>query len=463
LTRNPKTVVANDNETSITLAMRLVQTEERYEAAQLAEADARQLYARTRTEADHRVAFDTWCERNYLGHEIEKLAAAGAARLRDEQAMPRARAARARSRWAEWMAWTCPDTRWRDSHFPELIGMRPASKPRLDGLPLYQSPEWRRLEALGQRHLEIWRASLDAEKLAPQKQKLKEAFGKKTRDQDGVWVNAQVPSRPKQSAEQGRCYRLWTEGQLKAKLAAELDSHELSRDWDGLKEEQVAYAWVMGELLAGREVYRHKLDPKHWAVLSKVHENGAVLLACNDNTIISAYSDPDIEPDEDREEPHPWPSYPGCPADRHPKAGKYLGAKGADAVVRAWRAMKGERTFDKAIAEWINTRREMLGFTEDDRYISVENCGRIRRELVEAGRLIQKLAAEHYRREHVWRTLAAACRSADEPDRRAGGKMSKAEIDEAFKGIAADLRSRTSGGALLMAGSQTPGPRTHTC
>ena len=78
---------------------------------------------------------------------------------------------------------------------------------------------------------------------------------------------------------------------------------------------------------------------------------------------------------------------PGCwvPAaarPRHPKAGKYLGAKGSDAVVRAWRAMKGGRTFDKAIAEWINTRREMLGFTEDDRYISVENCGRIRRELV---------------------------------------------------------------------------------
>ena len=138
-------------------------------------------------------------------------------------------------------------------------------------------------------------------------------------------------------------------------------------------------------------------------------KNGAVLLACNDDTIISAYSDPDIEPDEDKEEPHPWPSYPGCPADRHPKAGKYLGAKGSDAVVRAWRAMKGGRTFDKAIAEWINTRREMLGFTEDDRYISVENCGRIRRELVGAGRLIQKLTVEHYRREHVWRTLAAAC------------------------------------------------------
>ena len=41
--------------------------------------------------------------------------------------------------------------------------------------------------------------------------------------------------------------------------------------------------------------------------------------------------------------------------------------------------------------------------------------------------------------------------------------MSKVEVDEAFKGIAADLRSRTSGGALLTAGSQTPGPRTYTC
>ena len=446
MTRNPKTVVANDKETSVTLAMRLVQTEERYEAAQLAEADTRQLYARTRTEADHSVAFGTWCERNRLGHEIEKLAAAGAARLRDEQQRSKAKASKYWGWWYDQMSGEIQDVRYRDSRYPQWIGISPRREPRLDGLPYFKSPEWNRLEALGQRHLKVWRASLDAEKLAPQKQKMKEAFGKKTPDQDSVWVNAQVPSRPKQSAEQGKCYRLWTEGQLKAKLAAELDSHELSRDWDGLKEEQVAYAWVMGELLAGREVYRHKLDPKHWAVLSKVHKNGAVLLACNDDTIISAYSDPDIEPDEDREEPHPWPSYPGCPADRHPKAGRYLGAKGADAVIRAWRAMKGERTFDKSIAEWINTRREKLGFTEDDRYISVENCGRIRRELVEAGRLIQKLAVEHYRREHVWRTLAAACRPADEPDKRAGGTMSKAEVDEAFKGIAADLRNPTSGG-----------------
>jgi hypothetical protein len=66
--------------------------------------------------------------------------------------------------------------------------------------------------------------------------------------------------------------------------------------------------------------------------------------------------------------------------------------------------MKGERTFDRHIAEWINTRREQLGTTEDDRYISIENCGRIRRELVECGRLIEVLAVEHYRREHVWRT-----------------------------------------------------------
>ena len=42
-----------------------------------------------------------------------------------------------------------------------------------------------------------------------------------------------------------------------------------------------------------------------------------------------------------------------------------------------------ERTFDRHIAEWINSRREQLGITEDDRYISIENCGRIRRELVE--------------------------------------------------------------------------------
>ena len=344
------------------------------------------------------------------------------------------------------------------AQFNEGFTNGPTSRPRYPELGSYLSPRWERLKAAGQRHLNVWAQALEHEALASKREAMKKAFGKKTPDQDGLWVNAQVPSRPKQSAEQGKCYRLWTEGQLKAKLAAELDSHELSRDWDGLKEEQVAYAWVMGELLAGREVYRHKLDPKHWAVLSKVHENGAVLLACNDDTIISAYSDPDIEPDEDREEPHPWPSYPGCPADRHPKAGKYLGAKGADAVIRAWRAMKGERTFDKAIAEWINTRRKRLGFTEDDRYISVENCGRIRRELVEAGRSIQKLAVEHYRREHVWRTLAAACPPADEPDKRAGSKMSKAEVDEAFKGIAADLRSRTSGEVLLTAGQ--PDART---
>jgi hypothetical protein len=214
--------------------------------------------------------------------------------------------------------------------------MRPESKPRLDGLPLFTDPEWNRLEALGQRHLAVWQASLDAEKLAPQKKKMKEAFGKKTPGQRGVWDNKPAPSRPKQSAEQGRCFRLWTPGQLKAKLAAELDGHQLSRDWEGLKKEQVAYAWVLGELIVGREVYKHQIDPKHWDVLSKIHKNGAVLLRCNQDTIVSAYSDPDIEPDEDREEPHPWPSYPGCPAGRHPKAGKYLGAKAADAVIRAW-------------------------------------------------------------------------------------------------------------------------------
>jgi hypothetical protein len=234
------------------------------------------------------------------------------------------------------------------------------------------------VEALAQRHLAVWQAIVDDEKLAPQRQALKQAFKKEPPGQGSVWVNAQVPSRPKQSAEQGKCYRLWTEGQLKAKLAAELDSHPLSQDWSGLKEAQVAYAWVVSELLAGREVYRHQLDPRHWEVLFKVHSNGAVLLACNDDTIVSAYSDPDTEPDEDREDADPWPGYPGCPAYRHPKAGKYLGAKGVEAVIKAWQAMKGERTFDREIAEWVNTRREMLGITEDERYLSTENCLAIR-------------------------------------------------------------------------------------
>jgi hypothetical protein len=316
--------------------MRLVRAEERLDQAELAASDARQRYERTRTKADHSAAFDWWCERNNLAGEIKKLAEAGAQQLRAEQDMSRAKASKRRSWWLDLMATEIQDTRWRDSHFPHLIGTRPRREPRLDGLPFFKSPEWNRLEALGQRHLDVWQASLDAEKLAPQKKKIKEAFGKKTPDQSGVWVNAQVPSNPKQSAEQGRCYRLWTEGQLRAKLAAELDGHQLSRDWEGLKQEQVAYAWVLGELIAGREVYRHQISPEHWDVLSTVHKNGAVLLRRNQDTIVSAYSDPDMEPDEDREEPHPWPAYPGCPAGRHPKAGKYLGAKAADAVIRAW-------------------------------------------------------------------------------------------------------------------------------
>ena len=75
---------------------------------------------------------------------------------------------------------------------------------------------------------------------------------------------------------------------------------------------------------------------------------------------------------------------------------------------------------------------------------STENAGRIRHELCEAGRLVQKLAVEHYRREHCWKTLAAACVLPGDPDKdkKAGGKMTKAEVDASFEQIAADLRKR---------------------
>ena len=47
-------------------------------------------------------------------------------------------------------------------------------------------------------------------------------------------------------------------------------------------------------------------------------------------------------------------------------------------------------------------------------------------------------------REHCWKTLAAACVLPGDPDKdkKAGGKMTKAEVDASFEQIAADLRKR---------------------
>jgi len=72
------------------------------------------------------------------------------------------------------------DLRYRNSHYPDLIPTaRSDSPPRLDGLPYFKSAEWNRLEALGQRHLAVWQAMLQSEQLAPQRQKMAAAFGKK--------------------------------------------------------------------------------------------------------------------------------------------------------------------------------------------------------------------------------------------------------------------------------------------
>ena len=109
MTRNPKTVVANDNETSVTLAMRLVQAEEAYEAAHQDWIRAYARWEQTRSDTDRLAARGVKARGWDAAQQIEKLTVAGAARLRDEAAMPPARRAKRARQWRTWMAWTIQD------------------------------------------------------------------------------------------------------------------------------------------------------------------------------------------------------------------------------------------------------------------------------------------------------------------------------------------------------------------
>jgi hypothetical protein len=120
LTGNPKTIVVNDTETSVTLAMRLVQAEEAYEAARQDWIRAYARWEQTRSDADRLAARDVKARGWDAAQQIGKLTMAGAARLRAEAATPPARRAKRARQWRTWMAWTIQDTRWRDSRFPEL-------------------------------------------------------------------------------------------------------------------------------------------------------------------------------------------------------------------------------------------------------------------------------------------------------------------------------------------------------
>jgi hypothetical protein len=88
---------------------------------------------------------------------------------------------------------------------------------------------------------------------------------------------------------------------------------------------------------------------------------------------------------------------------------------GERAVLKAWKAMKGERTTDRRIAEWVNTRRELLHL-EGHRWMSISNAGAIKRRLIERGRLALKLAEESYRKMSQWRNLPAAYTVVSEPE-----------------------------------------------
>jgi len=210
------------------------------------------------------------------------------------------------------------------------------------------------------------------------------------------------------------CVALSAPADLKAKWAAELDGHALSRDWDqrGGERARTGYGWVMQQLIVGIEVRREQIEDQIWECLSRKSPNGAVLLSDGEDGRVIAWSDP--RPDQATEDRDPWPSYPGCPEARNPKAGPYVGRKlGEHAVKAAWAAQGGERATSRMLTTWINTHRAELGMESPEdplgcRYMHIENARRITRELHERGELKKTKDEEHYRRMHQWRTLPAA-------------------------------------------------------
>jgi hypothetical protein len=184
----------------------------------------------------------------------------------------------------------------------------------------------------------------------------------------------------------GICDQLYLPADIKEKLAAEMDEHPMSRDWDerGGPRGQQCYGWVMKRLVSGEEVWRSEIDDQLRAHLSKVSPNEAILLEEDEFGSVHVFSDPEPLERDDEDRPS-WPAYPGCPEAVNPKAGERMSAdQGKRAALKAWKSMKGERASDRRICEWINTHREMLGL-EGHRWMGTDNCGLIRRRLLERG------------------------------------------------------------------------------
>ena len=263
------------------------------------------------------------------------------------------------------------------------------------------------------------------------KARLAEVFGRSGRAQDVSAGQASVCaieegdlSSHKQHADLQECDEPWspcvpldTPADLKAKWVAERDDHALSRDWDhrGGEQSRNAYGWVMQQLIAGVEVHREQIEDQIWECLSRKSPNGAILLSQGEDGQVIAWSDPETDPlVEDLEDRDPWPSYPGCPEGRNPKAGPYVGRElGEQAVKAAWAAQKGKRATGRVLTEWINTHRAELGMESPGdplgcRYMHLANVRRITRELYDRGELKKTEDEEHYRRWPTWRTLPAA-------------------------------------------------------
>lgn len=440
-------------EWSLTLGMRLALAEETEAAEHDAYMTAYPVWQQTRDPADRETAFTHWLNRNNARGLIQKLIKAGPEQLAHERGLGK-HLGRLKRRWHARMAGEMPDNAARAFRWPELIGHGTNREPRFPEFGAYQGPEWNRLEALGQRHLAVWQQLDEHEALAGQAGKMKRAFGQSTKEKKSAGQRRVYPSTeelqgPRHSADLQICTPLWRPEHLKAKLTAELDGHELSKDWDGHLEAQVAYHWAMNQLIEGGDVFVHQLR-EHWAFLTKVCENGAQLMRAGEHGCVTALSDPDTESarvvlgsgkrqGDDEDEDEELREYPGCPAGVNPLAGRYIGKKALDCVLKAWATQEGRRTGDRRIARWVNERRDILGLA-GHRYLSVANAGRLRRLLTEAGRLIETKATEHFRRMHVWRTLPCACvPPGPRPPRREGSQLSQEEVDSAFSTIREDL------------------------
>ena len=248
-----------------------------------------------------------------------------------------------------------------------------------------------------------------------------------------------------QSPELGFCHLLTAAEELRAKRKAELDEHELSKDWLGRRKERDCYEWAITEAIIGKEVRRDQIEDQVWAILTEVAPNGAFLCREDEHGVVQFYSDPDgnMLAELLGGEPEPHPEYPGCPEEINPKAGRYLGQLGEIAVMKAWQEHAGKRTTDRTIARWVNEHREMLGL-QGRRYLSADNAGRIRRMLFERGDLLLVMKEEHYRKMHKWRTLAGAYEPApdDQRNRFAGMTPDQAANARAFEEIARTLREQ---------------------